>query len=250
MNKNSQKILAHPDKEEIISKFILGIPVNDIHSWLAAKYSSINESKFVIPVKSLKTFKDSYLDIYQMIKNDEAATRTALANNTENDLLLSLQNNSIYKSKMIELASKEIDIKKMLANMIVAMETRVSQIFDSIQEDPRNINTRNDRILKEWFDTLGANLERFNKIVLGAPDQVVQHNITVQHIDQHIQIFQEAIRETLAEMDIETSLRFMEIFSNKISKLRPPTEKQEKLEDRLSEVRVLNDTINQKLLGN
>lgn len=248
MNKNAlKKILEHPDKDEIISKLILGISSQDIHEWLSSKYSNVSDAKFVVAEKSLKSFQENYLDIYNMIKQDLANTKQAITLSTEDELTLSIQNNPTYKSKMMELASQEIDIKKMLANMIMAVETRAAQIFDNIQEDPRNINSRNDRVLREWFDTLGAQLERFHKLVLGAPDQVIQHNITVQHIDQHVQVLQEAIRETLAEMDIETSLRFMDIFNEKISKIKVTSDKQENTEVRLAEVKLLNDTINKKL---
>lgn len=241
------KILEHPDHEEIVSKLVLGITPKDINEWLKAKYSSVNDNKLLISETALVNFKNNYLNIYSKIKADLSKTRTALTNNSIEEIELSLQNNATYKSKMIQLATEEIDIKKMLTNMIVAIETRAAQIFDSIQEDPRNINSRNDRILREWFDTLGANLERFNKLVLGAPDQVVQHNITVQHIDAHVHVIQEAIRETLAEMDLESSLRFMEVFTEKMNKLKAPGEKDLTPEGRLVEAKIINETINNKL---
>ena len=63
---------------------------------------------------------------------------------------------------MIELAGKEVDIKSMITNMIVAIESRAAQVFDTIQEDPRNMRT--DRILIEWFDTLGNILEKYHNV--------------------------------------------------------------------------------------
>lgn len=248
-NKSSiSKILEHPDRDEIISKLIIGISSKDINEWLAAKYTNINENKFVISEKSLISFKDNYLDLYTLIKEDLSKTKSAIVSSAEDELQLAVQDNPTYKSKMIEIASGELDIKKMLGNMIVAIETRAAQIFDEIQADPRNINTRNERVLIEYFDKLGANLERWSKYVLQTPDQVIQHNVTVQHIDQHVQMVQEAIRETLAELDIEASLRFMEIFPEKIKKLKTPTEQgQAPTEVRLAEVKMLNETINKKL---
>lgn len=248
-NKNAlEKILKHPDRDEIISKLIIGTTPKDIHEWLAIKYTNVSEAKFVISEKSLTSFQDNYLDVYNAIKEDLGKTKFSLALSVEDELQLSVQENPTYRSKMIELASGELDIRKMLGNMIVAVETRAAQIFDEIQADPRNINTRNERLLIEYFDTLGANLERWSKYVLQTPDQVIQHNVTVQHIDQHVQVIQEAIRETLAEMDIESSLRWMEIFSEKISKLQLPVDKDiSPTEVRLAEVKILNDEINKKL---
>lgn len=242
------KILYHPDKDEIIAKLVLGISEKDINEWLSDKYSSLNENKFKISEANLKAFKEKYLDIYNTIREDLLKTQQMIKSNVEEDLSLAIKNNATYKNILIKTAENELDIKKMLATMIVAIETRAAQIFDEIQSDPKTINTRNDRILIEYFDSLGAAIEKHAKYVLNTPDQVIQHNVTVQHIDQHVHVLQDAIRETLADMDVETSLRFLEIFNEKMSRLKPPQEQKIlPAEARLNEVKLLNEEINRKL---
>lgn len=241
------KILNHPDREEIIAKLVLEISCKDIKQWLSEKYSGINSTKFQLSEASLKVFKEKYLDIYNTIKED-VTKASNLSSNIDQDLKLAVSNNNTYKNVIIKAAENELDIKKMLANMIIAIETRAAQIFDEIQSDPKSINTRNDRILIEYFDSLGAAIEKHAKYVLNTPDQVIQHNVTVQHIDQHVHLLQDAIRETLADMDVETSLKFLEVFNDKMSKLKPPSEnKQLPIDVRMAEVRSFNDQINKKL---
>ncbi len=246
MNKtNLTKILEHPDKDEIISKLIIGISAEDINDWLRAKYTNPGESKFIISEKSVKSFQDNYLDLYSYIKDDILKSKQNQLN-PEQELELAVKNNKTYKEKMIELVGKEVDIKSMITNMIAAIETRAGQVFDAIQEDPRNMRT--DRILIEWFDLLGGVLEKYHKLVNGAPDQVIQHNITLQMVDQHINVFYDAIRETLSQMDVETSLYFMEIFNEKISKLKAADSKDYSSPDlRLAEAKIINENINNKL---
>ncbi len=246
MNKtNLTKILEHPDKDEIISKLIIGISPTDISEWLKAKYTNPGEGKFVIGDKSIKSFHDNYLDLYSYIKDDVLKSKQNQLN-PEQELELSVRNNKTYKEKMIELAGKEVDIKTMITNMIVAIETRASQVFDAIQDDPRNMRT--DRVLIEWFDLLGNILEKYHKLVNGAPDQIIQHNVTLQAVDQHVNVFYDAIRETLSQMDIETSLYFIEIFNEKISKLKSINEKDYSNPDlRLAEAKIINENINNKL---
>jgi hypothetical protein len=246
MNKNNlTKILEHPDKEEIISKLLIGISSSDVYEWLKAKYTNPGESKFVLSDKSIKSFQDNYLDLYTHIKEDVLKTKQNQFS-PEEQLQLSIKNNKVYKDKMIELAGKEVDIKSMIANMIAAIETRAAQVFDTIQEDPRNMRT--DRILIEWFDLLGNVLEKYHKLVNGAPDQVIQHNVTLQVVDQHINVFYETIREVLSQMDIETSLYFMEVFNEKMSRLKAPTDKPTPTADmRLAEAKIINENINNKL---
>lgn len=249
MNKTAlKKILEHPDKDEIISKLVIAVPAKDIHEWLSSKYTSTSEAKFVISEKSIKAFQDNYLDIYSMIQEDIIKSKQALATNTEQDLQLSVQNNATYKNRMLELANSEIDVRKMVANLCVNIELRVGQIFDAIQENPRDINTKIDRVLIDYAETLGNILEKYYKFTENPADQVIQHNVTLQVVDQHISVFHDVIKEVLSQMDLETSLYFMEVFNEKMAKLKAPDKEAPMTpEMKMAEAKLLNETINKKL---
>ena len=248
MNKTIiRKILDHPDRDEIISKLVLDISTSDIHEWLETKYSSVNEAKFVLTEKNIKAFKDNYLDIYQTIQEDLAKTKLAVSENTEDDLLLSVQNNSEYQKAALSMINNELDVHKMIARCAIAVETRLSQIYDVIQEDPRNINTRVDRLFKEYAEVFGAMLEKYYKFCNPA-DQVIQHNVTLQVVDQHVLLVQECIREVLQSLDLESSMLFMDLFAEKMAKLKLPSPEAAMSSDtKLAEAKVLSETINKKL---
>ena len=248
MNKTSlKKILEHPDKDEIIAKSIIGVSAKDIHDFLEAKYTNISEAKFVIAEKSLQSFQDNYLDVYNLIQEDIAKSKLAVATNTEEQLDLSVKENPAYKSKMLELASKEIDVRKIIANLCVAIETRLAQVFDEIQSDPRNINTRVDRLLIEYADTLGNILEKYYKFTEVQPSHIVQNNVTLQVVDQHISVFHDVIRDVLSQMDLETSLYFMDVFNQKMNKLKFAEKETLNTDMKLAEAKLLNETINKKI---
>jgi hypothetical protein len=249
MNKNAlKKILDHPDKDEIIAKLVLDYPAKDIHDWLAAKYTNVSEAKFVVAEKSIKTFKDNYLDVYNMIREDIQKTKQAVATSTEAELELAVRNNPTYKSKMLELANKEIDVRQMVAQLCIAIETRLGQVFDEIQENPRDINSRIDRVLIEYGELLGGLLEKYYKFTESPADLVIQHNVTLQAVDQHISVFHDVIREVLSQLDLESSMLFMELFQEKMAKLKPPTpESMPNTDVKLAEAKLLNETINKKL---
>jgi len=251
MNKNAlQKILQHPDKDEIISKLVIGITPKDIHDWLSAKYINASEKKFVVAEKSISSFQNNYLDIYNMIQEDVVKSKSALATNTEEELALSVQNNPTYKSKMLELAGKELDIRKMVANLCVAIEIRIGQVFDEIQEDPRNINTRIDRLLIDYAETLGIILEKYYKFTEEPAQNVIQHNVTLNVMDQHISVFHDIIKDVLSHMDLEASMYFMELFNERFSKLKlPPANVISNTDTRLTEAKVLSETIDKKING-
>lgn len=249
MNKNSlKKILEHPDKDEIIAKLVLDYSAKDIHDWLANKYTNVSEAKFVVAEKSIKVFKENYLDVYSMIREDMLKTKEAIVTSTEDQLELAVKNNPTYKSKMLELAGKEIDVRSMVAHLCIAIETRLGQVFDEIQEDPRNINSRIDRVLIEYGELLGGLLEKYYKFTENPADLVIQHNVTLQAVDQHISVFHDVIREVLSQMDLESSMLFMELFNDRMSKLKPPSpEKPMDTDAKLAEAMILNETINKKL---
>jgi hypothetical protein len=132
--------------------------------------------------------------------------------------------------------------------MCVAVETRLAQVFDTIQEDPRNINTRIDRVLIEYCEVLGGLLEKYYKFTESPADLTVQHNVTLQVVDQHISVFHDVIREILSQMDLESSMLFMELFTEKMAKLKQPNPEQGPNTDmKLAETKLLNQTINKKL---
>ena len=253
MNKNAlKKILEHPDKDEIITQLILGISSKDMHEWLEAKYTNVNEVKFIIPEKTIKIFQDNYLDLYSYIQQDIMKAKETLASNTEEDITLSLQNNITYANRIKELAKDQIDVRRMVSQMCLAIEIRFGQIFDEIQRDPNNINTRTERLFTEYAEKLGKLLETYYKFTEGPTEaQFIQNNVTLQVVDQHILILQEGIREVLSQVDLESSMKFMDLIREKFANLQLSDKNNVSNTDiRLAEAKLLSETINKKLNDN
>jgi len=53
----------------------------------------------------------------------------------------------------------------------------------------------------------------------------------------------EAVRDTIAQLDPDVALKFMDLFYNNLSKLRPPEEDIMSQEDRLKEAQLLHEKI-------
>lgn len=241
---SSRNSINHPDCDEIISKLTLGISCPDIAEWLESKYKGVDDPGLKISVSELKRFKSEYVNPQKQLKKDVAAVKNKA--NQEDEIELAVKNSSAYKEAVEQLATGELNIKNMLVNMILAIETRAAQLFDQIQENPQN--TRTDRTLIEYFDKLGIAIERYHKIVFNVPDQVIQHNVTVQYMDQQVTLIQDAIKEVLAELDTETSMRVVELLNKKMSKLKAPSEpKMASYDSRLSEVKMLSSNLDSQL---
>lgn len=246
MSKNiALKIIEHPDKEEIITKLLSGAPAPDIHEWLEAKYVSVGEKKFVLSDKIISTFQKDYLDIYSIIKEDVAKTKTKLS--AEDELKLEIQGSPQYHKALEQYANNEVDIKITIKKLVATIETRAAQVFDQIQEDPRNIKM--DRTLIEWFNTLIVVLEKYDTILNGNPDQInIQNNINIQVVDKHINFVYNMITEILTKLDYDTSILFIEMFNEGMQKFKAEEEKLiAPQETRFAEAKVLNEVIVAKL---
>jgi hypothetical protein len=244
-----KKILDHPDKDEIISKLVIGIPASDINDWLKNKYKNVSEAKFVLSEKNIKSFQNTYLDFYNDMLQDLSKVKGALATNTQDQLQLAVKGNAYYKDALLKVANNELDIDTIMARLAINIESRVSQIYDIVQDNPLDINTKIERVLIEYVDALGGLLDKYHKWKESRmPDQIVQHNVTLQVVDQHISVFHDVIKEVLSQMDLETSMYFLEVFNEKMSKLKAPTaDAGPSQEMKLAEAKLLNETINQKI---
>lgn len=243
-----KKILNHPDREELIAKLVCGIEPSDIHEWLKVKYDNINDAKFVITEKTIKTFKTQHLDFYNDMQIDLAKTKTAIATSSQDQLQLAIKSNPAYKDALLRVANNELDIEKTMAMLAINIETRMAQVFDEMMEDPRNINTKIDRMFNEYADTLGNLLDKYHKWKeKPVPDQVIQHNVTLQVVDQHISVFHDVIKEVLSQMDLETSMYFLEVFNDKMGKLKQPVQQNISQDMKMADVKMLSESINQKI---
>lgn len=241
-----QKILQHPDRDEIISKLAIGISVSDIHEWLKAKYSAVSEKQLVISEKAIKAFQDNYLDFYQTVQNDIFNTKAPLVHQND-ELALAVQSNKNYQELITKAANQELDFRKLVVQVGMALETRLAQIYDEIQSDPRNINTKIDRLFLDYVEQMKGILEACHKFNEPTVNTVVQHNMTIQVVDQHIAVFHDVIRKVLSQMDLESSLLFMEIFNEEFSKLKMPIPNQPTAEMKVAEAKLINEEISKKL---
>jgi len=239
------KLLESPDLDEITSKLLMGATTKDIHEWLKIKYPSPGDSAFVLSEKMLKAFQEKYLDIYSTIKEDLYKTKSE-SEQLSKELELSVKGNKTYKQALAELATNELDIKKMIVGMVCQIELRIGQVFDQIQENPDNL--KGDRVLMEWFDRLANSLEKYHKLVIEPPQQnSVVNNYNFNMVDETASVFYEAIKEVLNEMDVEVSLLFTEKLTEKLNKLKEKTKTQAPVEARIEEAKLLTEKMSEKI---
>jgi hypothetical protein len=237
------KLLSHPDKDEIISKLVTGIQVSEVSDWLKLKYSDEDQKHLRLSQKMLKTFLDNNLDLYQTLQDDIQIINSG----QDIEISESLKNNKTYKQRLTELAEEELDVKKIMVETVFLIRQRVEQVFDKAQESPESLKP--DPTLIKWLELLMNSTDKYNKIVNQAPDSIVQHNVSIQVIEQHTALLQDAIRETMAEIDPQMAFLFLDKLNEKMAKIQEPQQVSNiPLEKRLSESQILEAKI-QKIEG-
>lgn len=242
----ASRIIQHPDKDEIIAKLLANVSNSDIAEWLSAKYDPIAEKKFILSEKSISIFQKEYLDFYTIMKDDLIKSKANLT--APEQLQQEIQGTAGYHRALEKYAGTEVDVKSMLKKMVVNVEVRVSQMFDMIQEDPQN--TKPDRTLIEWFNTMMNIIEKYDAVLNGAPEQInIQNNINIQVVDDRINMVYNIIKEILSNLDYDTSLLFIDRFNEEMKKIESKPESIKiPVETRLKEATILSETISKKLI--
>lgn len=235
-----KKIIEHPDKDEIVAKLVLGIENKEINQWLKNKYQDVKDRSLIVSITNLKLFKDEYLDLYNTIRDDALKLQNTSTELAEQDPKKFIAGNNAYRQKLEEYIDKEIDIRSMVKNLIIAANFRIEQIFDMIQSNPGN--TKPDYVLIQWMQTLANILEKQESLINGNSEKnITQNNINIQIVDQQIGVIQEAIREVISQLDYDTSLLFIEAVNKRMSGLKPSVEEAVPVDVRLTEAKRLTE---------
>jgi hypothetical protein len=237
-------ILDHPDKDEIIAKLAIGTSPSDISEWLACKYESIDEKKFCLSEKVLKTFYEQYYDFYTIVREDAQKVSSASPNQ---QVETALAGNITYQKALERYTNKEVNVREIIAKLVASIETRAEQLFDLIQEDSRN--TKMDKGFVDMMNLLLSTCEKFEPIINGTTGSQVniQNNFSIQVVDKHIAMVSNLITRILSEIDLDASMRFMDMYNEEMSKLKSDDSAPLPIEVRLNEAKSLEFTTNHKL---
>lgn len=233
-------IFNHPDYNDIVSRLINGEDPKELSKSLKFKYSAKDETHLRLSTKLLQDFVDSdQLNLYSQLQGDINSVKTGSIQKVNKNFSDSLVNTKSYRERLAEIADSELDIKRNINNLVNLCNTRVEQLFDIMQSDP--LKFKADNYFLRYMTELLNMLEKFDRIINKAPDQIIQHNVSIQMAERYTYVLQDAVREVLAEMDPEISMIFMEKLDKKLKDLKPPEE--ETQESKAKKVQLLSEVI-------
>ena len=186
------------------------------------KYPDKNQSHLRLSTKILKEFTDSqYTQYYDQMLDDKAL----LANNSQDRghlrMSAALANNKFYRERMEEVANTELNMLKTCEMVATVLHTRMEQMYDLTQQDPTDVG-RADNTFIRYVQLFVDTADKLEKMRANSVDHLTDHNITIQSLQAYIQMFQEVIRESFAEIDTDMANKVMENMYDKMNKMEAP----------------------------
>lgn len=210
------KIINHPDQEQIISKLASGESVRSVANWLKSKYP--DNKKYHIAFQTLDEFRKNFLNIKGGVLEDlKQKYKEQQGWEEYEDTEAIVKKNKTYNHLKKEALKKHIDVEDRMFEMLNVMDSRIEHLYSMVLKNPNNYKP--DYVLLQYFGKILDFIKEIRR-ANGQPDQIIQHNVTVQAIDQQAAIMQQAIQEAISELDLETGSIVMEKIVSKIEKLK------------------------------
>lgn len=230
-------LLNHPDREEIISKLVSGSSPKELYQWLKLKYPGTDQSHLRLALKLLKEFSEStYLtDYYGQFKKDLVNTNDAIKRGVSQSII----NNKTYQERLQEIADTELDWLKMVQGLIYVCNSRVEQVFDTIQKNPTSF--KGDNYILRYLSEITMAVERLKKLTIIESADSLNQNITAQALEEQTAFLQEVIRSVLAKIDPDTAMLFMEEFNTALTTTKPPAPITQ--QDKMTKIKILEAQI-------
>lgn len=203
------KIIFHPDKEEIISQLVNGTPVRDVAEYLRLKHQGEKNAHLRVSFSTIQNFKKNYLDLDGQVARDvRAAASDALSAQRLEDGKESVSETTAYQKKISEIVDSKLDVQREIVKAFTLLDSRIEHFYNLLSnyEFP---NSREERVFQGYIDQLIRLLECYKKYVEGYSESV-EHNININIMNDQINLVREAVRKSLEETSPDLAIKFMD----------------------------------------
>ena len=201
----SNKVLNHPDKEDIIRKLLEGESVKEVERWLTQKYP--RTKRLHVSYMTLQKFRTENLNLKGEVLEDIKNKRSEIdRQSSEAEAKMIINNSSAYKQKINEIASSELDVTRRLLELDALVNSRIEYYFNLLQQGG---SIREDKIMLEYINTMKSLMQDWKKYIEGFADKKIEHNININVINEQARILREAVMEVLRELNPELTYNFI-----------------------------------------
>lgn len=212
------KILNHPDKEEIIEWITSGVSVREIESRLKQRYPRKNQHHKRISASTIQGFKANHLNLKgKMLSDIKEHARLAQQLVKMNQVQEEVESTSAYQQAIAKIAENELNSNEQIIKVFYIVEQRIESLFERVN-DGEFLNKDAEKLLQGYLDQFIKAFESHKKYIEGVKD-TTDTNININIMNDQVSMLREAIRETLMEMEPEMAMSFMDKLNNKMRDL-------------------------------
>mgnify|MGYP001410430095 FL=1 len=211
----NNKVLRHPDKEEIIKMLLNGESVKEVERWIKKKHP--RSKRLQISYMTLQKFRAENLnlkgDVLDDIKNRRAEVQK------QDDALeqkMVIEASSAYQEKIDEIASAELDVTRRLLEMDKLVTSRIEFYYNLLQQGG---SIKEDKMFLEYINTLKSLMQDWKKYIEGVADKKIEHNINFNVINTQVSILKDSVCEILQDIQPELIPVFLDRVNDKIQKI-------------------------------
>lgn len=211
------KIMQHRDRDLILRWIHDGLTSQQIQEALEKKYPGKENKGMHIGYKTINAFKEEYMVSGQLSATLIQQKSVPKWSREKVAAKEALEKSSAYKAALKEIITEELDIRRELVQLMRLGQKRLAFFFDELS-DAKEMDRENEKILLEHMKFILSTLERYDKQVNGHKE-TADININVNIVKDQAGAIREAIRETLADVDPNLAIEFMERVSLKLNEL-------------------------------
>jgi hypothetical protein len=214
------KILSHPDKEDIVTWLTDGESVREIEKRLGERYPRKNQHHLRVSASTIQAFKSKHLQLKGKVLNDvkehARLAQQLVKMHTQQE---EVEATSAYQTAIAKIAETELNTNEQIIKVFYIVENRIEALFERVSDpDSQFLNKDAEKLLQGYLDQFMKAFESHKKYIEGVKD-TADTNININIMNDQVTILRESIRETLMEMEPEFAMNFMDKLNIKMRDL-------------------------------
>ena len=202
----SNKVLRHPEKEQIITKLTNGESLKEVEGWLKKKHPS--SKRLQVSYMTLQKFRKEFLnlegDVLDQIKEARGNSRKDSREFEQRTMVIA---SDAYKKKLDEIVSNELDVTRKMLEMEKLISSRLEFYYNMLSNGG---TLKEEKMFLELLNSQRALMGDWKKYVEGVPDKTIEHNININVVNEQLGVLKSIVYEVLQELDPDIIPLFVE----------------------------------------
>lgn len=208
----SNKVLRHPEKEEIIARLTGGASLKEVESWLKRKHP--RSKRLQISYMTLQKFRKEYLNLEgEVLEQVKQARREGNKTSEELEKKAILASSDAYQKKLDEIVSTELDVTRKMLEMEKLISARMEFYYNLLAQGG---SLKEEKMFLDLINSQRALMADWKKYVEGVADKTIEHNININLVNEQLSVLKGIVFEVLQELDPQMIPLFVEKINSRL----------------------------------